>query len=339
MTDTVHLHIGEPKSGTTYIQETLQANVDTLRDRGVLFPRQRDQVRAAQSTIRNKGDRAKWLELASSVLAWEGSGAVISMETLCRADEAAIQPTVGAFGTANVHVVITSRDLIRTLPAQWQQSTQHRKAWSWKEYCSSVVEGRKDPASRNFWSQHDVQRMVRDWASVVPTERITVVTLPQRGGDQNELWKRFALAVDIDADGLEIVQPANESLGSTSAELLRRVNLALEDSDITDREYNTVVRNQVARKVLGPRRSRESRVQVPAAAAEWAQNEAERIIDAITDAGVRVVGNLADLRPNTTDLVDGSAEPVDEEVTEAAVDAIRGMVELLASHKRARSAD
>jgi len=33
--DAVHLHIGVPKSGTTYIQETIWTNLDRLRDLGV----------------------------------------------------------------------------------------------------------------------------------------------------------------------------------------------------------------------------------------------------------------------------------------------------------------
>ena len=38
MTRVVHLHIGAPKTGTTYIQTRLGRNTKTLADNGVHFP-------------------------------------------------------------------------------------------------------------------------------------------------------------------------------------------------------------------------------------------------------------------------------------------------------------
>ena len=335
MTPTIHLHIGEPKSGTTFLQGVMRQNRVELRRRGLLVPGHREQIKAAHSTIRDKADRTRWKELAATMLAWSGTGAVISMETLCRAEPASIRATVAAFGSAHVRIVITARDLVRTLPAQWQQSTQHRKTWSWHEYYSAVVDGRTSaPASRNFWSQHDLQRMVEQWSDVVPRDRISVVTLPHRGGEPTVLWRRFATALDLEPDGIEMVSPSNESLGVPSAELLRRLNLLLEQSDLSDKEYGSLVRSLIVRTILAPRRSHETRVRLPESAAEWATGEAERIIGAVEAAGVQVIGDLADLRPQFDDLEGKHSEPVEESVTDAAVDAIRGLVELLAERRR-----
>ena len=133
MTPTIHLHIGEPKSGTTYLQAMLDENRKALEAAGLLTPGPREQIRAAQDAIRRRSDGELWQALADKLLAWSGPTALVSMETLCRAHPSAVKRAVNAFGDAEVRVHVTARDVLRSLPAQWQQSTQHRKTWTWPE--------------------------------------------------------------------------------------------------------------------------------------------------------------------------------------------------------------
>ncbi len=334
MNRTVHLHIGEPKSGTTYLQGVLHENRAELKENGLLLPGHREQIRASQDAIRGKDDGTMWSELVSSLLTSDVSQSLISMETLCRAEGAAVRRAVSALGTADVRVYITARDLVRSLPAQWQQSTQHHKTWSWHEYFEAVVESRKGhPAFRNFWSQHDLEAILKRWSAAVPIDHITVITLPPAGADPEILWRRFAEAIGIGSANYRMVNPANESLGASSAELLRRLNVSLADSGLSEKKYNTVVRSTLARQILAGRRQRETKVALPSTAGPWATREAERIIDAVGSSGVNVIGDLAELRPKLDDLAAKVDEATSEEVADAAVDALRGLVEELAGSR------
>ena len=330
MTPTIHLHIGEPKSGTTYLQAMLEENRDLLERAGLLTPRQREQIRAAQDAVRRRSDGQLWQSLADKLLAWTGPNALVTMETLCRANPSGVRRAVRAFGDTDLRVHITVRDVLRSLPAQWQQSTQHRKTWTWPEYSGAVIAGdSRHPATNNFWSQHDLETILDRWAKVAGAGNVYVITVPQRGADPMTLWQRFAGALSLPAVTVTPVKPSNESLGEVSAELMRRVNEAVEPLELTEKQYNTAVRAMLAREVLAPRRSAEPKVTPPPSAGPWAQRESERIIKAVGSSGVHVVGNLDDLRPQVSDLRE-THQPTDQELVEVAVDAVRGLVLALA---------
>lgn len=329
MSSTVHLHIGEPKSGTTYLQSVLALNVDTLRGAGWLYPRPADQIRAAQDAIRGKEGGALWRELVSTLEAWDGPNALISMETLCRARRPAVKRALEPLTGMTTRVHLTVRDLLRSLPAQWQQTTQHRKTWGWPEYCSAITQEDADaPVTRNFWSQHDLADMLQVWTSEVGANNVYVITVPPSGSDPSLLWQRFSQALGIEALQVQFGEPANESLGAVSAELLRRLNERLDEFDLTERQYSLAVRQTLSRQILATRRSDEPKVEVPETALPWAERHAERIISAIQATGVNVVGDLSDLRP--TSVVTGAATvPTDEQLLDAALAAIAGLVNVV----------
>ena len=64
----MHLHIGEPKTGTTYIQAMLFHHQERLRDAGVLVPgRNLDHIRAGHDML----GRSKTAGTHSTEGAWE----------------------------------------------------------------------------------------------------------------------------------------------------------------------------------------------------------------------------------------------------------------------------
>jgi hypothetical protein len=331
MTPTIHLHVGEPKSGTTYLQAMLDENREALEQAGLLTPGQREQIRSAQDAIRGTSDGQLWQAMAHKLVAWSGSDALVSMETLCRANPSSVKRAVRAFGDAEVRVHITVRDVLRSLPAQWQQSTQHRKTWTWPEYSGAVIAGQSGhAATRNFWSQHDLEAILKRWSKVVGAQRVYVITVPRGGADPLLLWQRFAQALSLPAVEVSQVSPSNESLGEVSAELMRRVNEAIEPLELSEKQYNHAVRAVLARKVLAPRRSAEPKVLPPPEAAPWAQRESERLIAAVTDAGVHVVGDLDELRPQVGETGPVAHVPSDSDLAVAATEAVSGLVAELA---------
>ncbi len=188
MADKVVLHVGLMKSGTTFIQRQLFAHQSTLRERGTLVPGKKwnEQVKAVKDLIRpgNEHDGA-WAELAGRVREWPGT-AVVSMEFLGPAGPKVIKRLVESVAPAPVEVIITARDLNRSIAALWQETIQNGRSWGWPEYVAGVREACPwhDPqdvgeAGRTFWRQQDLSRIADTWTAA--GGRISLVTVPHPG--------------------------------------------------------------------------------------------------------------------------------------------------------------
>ena len=345
MTDVVHLHIGEPKTGTTYLQAMLVQHQQQLAADGLLHPGGRiDQVRGAQEMLDRRDEgrgrlTGRWRALAEEIAAFDGPAAVISMESLVRARPQQAERTVTALGVPSVRVVVTLRDLVRVIPAQWQESLQFGHTWTFAEYLDAITSKRprKSKSGRNFWEQHDTTRILGVWSDVVGTDNVTVVTLPRTSSDPLALWRRFATALDIDAGRYDAVRTANESLGAASAELMRRINLRLGDDSIPRQAYGRVLRDGLSKSILANRRESEARVVLPDQVRPWANRRSEQIVGSIVALGVTVVGDLGDLRsePVASNATSTPAPVLADEaaVSAAAVDAI---IALAGGHKLTR---
>lgn len=336
VSQTVFLHVGLPKSGTTYLQAVLGKNKRDLEQRArLLYPGATwgDQVDAVRDVRRMKippSQRASvagaWDRLVAEIRAWPHD-AVVSMEWLCMATKGQIMRIVEDLDDAEVHVVFTTRDVGRTVPAAWQEFSQNRSTWRWPEFLQQVTgeDAMSSPAGGAFWGQQDMALLLDRWTSVVPAERVHVVTLPQSGADPAELWKRMSAVLGIDPEGYDLTDlGSNASLGMESAELMRRVNVRLQEVGTPVPVYNRVFKHQVAKQVLAARKGEESKVLLPGEYHDWARAKAEEQIRAIESSGAQVVGDLDDLRP----VLDPSRaqavaeEPDPEAVLEAAVQAL-----------------
>ena len=327
------LHVGLPKSGTSYLQKVLSANRERLAEQaGYLFPGEtwNDQVLAVRD-LRNltPGGGAvpgSWRRLAEEVTRWRGDS-VVSMEWLCAAKDEEIERILASFPQHAVLVAFTARDLARTVPAAWQEFMQNYQTWGWNEFLEGIRDPRStSPSGRAFWSQQDLPALVRRWEQHVGSDRIAVVTLPQSSTDRDLLWRRFADVMQIDPDGYRTDDLAgNESLGLESAELMRRVNELVRHEQLPRRAYNRQFKHQLAKEVLAARRARESRLALPDEAAAWARELAEEHIAAVTALGTRVVGDLAELRPAAPTAGRQPDEISDSELLETALAAIVGM--------------
>ena len=333
---TTHLHIGLPKSGTTYVQQMVEATRDEWEAKGWLIARPRDQVQAAQDAIRQRGRLGAWSGLVDTIDSWSGTDALISVETLCRADREAVDRIVESVSGSPVRVLITARDIARSLPAQWQQSTQHRKPWTWAEYSGAVMSGeRSHQAARSFWSQHDLPKILDRWTAAAGVDNVCVVTVPHPGGSPDVLWQRFTAALGVTVNPVADLPRANEALGAASAELLVRLNQTDQVAAMTDGQYNRVIRAFLARQVLADRRADEPKVGMASTSAGWADNEAERIMSAIRSSGVAIFGDIEDLRPRPEAFIPAAdatpSSDVEAAVEQAMWSALIGAVDRLAS--------
>ena len=159
-----------------------------------------------------------------------------------------------SFGTdVEVHVVLTARDLLRQLSAEWQEHVKHRSTLRFDEFVASV---REQAPSRSgwFWRVQDYVGLANRWGEGLPPSRVHVVTVPPAGAPQGLLWRRFAGLLGLEPDSFDTsTSRANTSLGLEQAELLRRVNVALGDRLALPGPYPVVVKQVLAHKVLAGR--------------------------------------------------------------------------------------
>src|ERR1700751_4464713 len=153
----VFLHIGEPKTGTTFIQQVLWGNRAELAAQGVVLPghHPQDHFRASQDLrgiAKLASDPAgswtgEW-EILARQAQQAGQGAVISHELFSAADEEQAGRAVGSLLPAEVHVVLTVRDIATLLPAEWQETVKHRNARGWEGWLRGVVDPGKGRGGR-----------------------------------------------------------------------------------------------------------------------------------------------------------------------------------------------
>jgi hypothetical protein len=336
MAPVVYLHIGSPKTGTTYVQDVLWNNREALETDGVLLPGhyRYARVQAVRELLKWNPDEGEqpesWPRLAGEVNRWGGRSAVISQEFLCWATDEQIKIVVDSFPESTVRVVLTVRDVARLVPAQWQTAMRQRNTWTLDEYADGVAgtgSGKRGQRlTRHFWRRHDYGPILQRWVDAVGVDNVCVVTLPTSGSDPEELWRRVCSAIDIDPATTTPGEASHESLGAASAELMRRLNELPEVKELTMQEYHKSVNGALSRRVLGKRRSREQSLTLPEEHREWAERESDRVINDIGAVGVRVIGDLEDLRPraSSADAVAPEELPA-AELLAAALDGLAGM--------------
>ncbi len=333
MSRRVFLHVGVPKSGTSYVQKVMRANKARLAsEASLLFPGDlwRHQVLAVRDLRGMKPrrpSRGAWARLVAEVDAWPGDS-LVSMEWLCAATPKQIRKAVKDLAPAQVEVVFTVRDLGRTLPAAWQEFVQNRRDWTWEQFLSAVTrrETSEHSPGRIFWSQQDVPVLIDRWAHGVGREHVRVITLPSRGTAPEVLWGRLASVLGLPDDFTLAGRPsANESLGLESVEMLRRLNPLLREAGMTKQGYNRLLKAGLAKRVLSGRKQGESTVVLPASYRAAVEQLAREQVEAIRASGVEVVGDLDDLivQPTPDDgtaaVVTASGTLSEERVLDAAL--------------------
>jgi hypothetical protein len=301
----VYVHVGLPKTGTTYIQSALWDSRDRLASAGCLVPGSARQAmwNAASDFLgrRPRGAEAPqaegaWDAVVAAVHAWDGDRAIVSHELLGTASRRQAQRLVRNLAHCEVHVVITVRNLPSLLPSVWQQEVRKGRTWTWTEFVTAVrdVESGPQTAGVAFWLRFDVERVVRLWGAAVPPARVHVVLVPPRGTPAEALLGRFARATGIDSRLLATADPnPNTSLGVAETEALRRLNVALAGS-LNEREYMLVVGRSVVPALRANSTSTRARLSVEDQA--WFEAKSREVAVFLRDHPCEVVGDLADLR-------------------------------------------
>ena len=283
------------KSGTTSIQALLFGQREALADRGVLTlgGRWTDQVDGVRELIASPEAPGKpWQRLVEQAQGWSGTS-VISMEFLGPFIPRRVKAAVASFGGLPVHVVLTVRDLNRSVPSLWQETVQNGRAWSWADYRADARDARPWQAhppvapsgpGRKFWRQQDAHRIVSRWADVVGPDRVTVVTLPPPGAPSRTLTERFGQAAGFATDDLVVPEPKNTALGAASAQVLQRLNIRLAELGLADTDARSLRKGLLAKRVMSTRRGDEQRIGLEVQ--PWLAQTSAQMIERLADTGV-----------------------------------------------------
>jgi hypothetical protein len=330
----VYVHVGLPKSGTSYLQAVFADNKARLERRAhVLYPGATwaDQVLAARDVLsanphglRDPAVQGAWQRLVDEVAEWDGD-CLVSMEWLGSAEPGQVRRIVETLAPARVEIIVTIRDIARTVPAAWQEFVQNWELWSWPEFLSAVTSDspRGTPAGNLFWAQQDIGRVLAIWGDVLAAEQLHVVTVGQPGATAANLWLRVAEVMGVDGSLFDASgRGSNESLGLESAELMLRLNQVSRARGLEWPVYNEMFKHALAKRGLSKRRHRESRLRLPKALEPWARAKTAEQIRAIEASGAAVVGDLDDLQPVFDANGDEPADVNSVAVLDAALDGL-----------------
>ncbi len=261
------LHVGLPKTGTTYLQALLAGHRDVLREAGVLYPFVRPgamflgavEVRGSHEKfgLAAQDVAGTWAALCERVRAHDGTS-IVSHEILGGAEPDEIARALAPLDGLDLDIVVTARDLGRQATADWQEEVKLGDARSFadfeREELRADVPGGTGAVRPHFWHAQDYAAALRRWSTAVPEERVHLVVCPPPGAPPEVLWRRFADACGIDGkvEGLvdaSTVPAANPSLGAAQIALLRRLNADL-DGRLDPREHARLVKRGLAEGLL-----------------------------------------------------------------------------------------
>jgi hypothetical protein len=340
MTEQLYLHVGAPKSGTTYVQRILERNRAALADHGVLVvgADHLDRVHAGMVVredprLKDLGPRARssWQRLVEETRAWGGTKAVLSYELFAGASAEQAERALADLAGIDVHVVVTARDFGKAVPSAWQERLKFALTTPLEEWTPKPESA--GPRAEWGWRTMDPAGVAARWGAGLAPDHVHVVTAPRSGSaGKDELWHRFAAACGLDVPALDLdLERVNESMGVVAAELLRRVNEKVTAPIDTNREHALWLRDTLAHGVLSTLGSEP--IGITDAQYADALARSEDCIKRVAEAGYAVHGDLDDLRA-TRPGGRTPGETTDAELLDAATRTIVQLLVLLRERTR-----
>lgn len=302
----VVLHVGTPKSGTTFLQRALWRNRDELEAMGVIAAgtRHYDMFHAAIE-LRQSHDfwgrspeqiDGTWDRLCEGARAFPGT-TVMSHELLGAAKREQVDRGLAALDGLDVHLVVSARDLARQVASDWQERVKNGNPVTFADFCANVGLERQN----GFWRNQHLIGILDRWARALPPDNVHLVVGPPSGAAPDVLWRRFGDAVGFDASAIDPTtdEPkANQTLGAVQVAVLRRVNEEL-GGRIPQPAYSKVVKRVFAQSILAGQSSAPAQCppELVGRLAEIAVRQNARFVK----RGYRIHGDLEELVPVTPD--------------------------------------
>ena len=334
-----YIHVGLPKTGTTYLQQALWGNRRVLADSGVMVPGEGrlSQRHAAYDLLGRRigGDDqdripGSWQRLVDAIAASSGGSVIISEELLVHARRRHVRRILKDLDEFEVHVVVTVRDLGRALGSMWQEQVSKGATWPWPEYLAAVRSPGSGPATAGvgFWLRYDLRRVLGSWETAVPRPRIHVVVVPPDGSSPMTLLSLFLAAVDVRDSAVSAPRRGtNRAVGVVETEVVRRLNELLVGR-LNERQrvrvFNTAIKP--ALRAHGG----ETRLAVPVEFHDWLEQASRDLVHVLTDSDYDVVGDARHLE--VRELDNRGVDPTNIEAEAVAAAAIAALGGVTASY-------
>ncbi len=329
MTRRVLLHVGAPKTGTSFVQDILFTHRDTLRERGILYAADRhdahflaalDLMELPWGGLEREAGGA-WDRLAAQVRDWPGTS-IISHEIFGTASRVQVARALSTLGDASeIHLVFSARDLVRQIPAEWQENLKHRRTTEYAQFIERLRdEQRSTEVAQWFWGVQEVPDVLDRWADSIPRDRVHLVTVPPPGSSPTLLWERFAGLFGLDPAEFTPTARTNASLGVPESAMVRRLNERLNDV-LPNHHYRRFVRELLVHENLSSRPG-SARLSLSDEAHRWASDLGRSWVSELALRGYDVVGELDDLVPGPPRPFTDPDTVAEREVSDAAIDAL-----------------
>ena len=336
MTNRLFFHVGLPKTGTTYLQDSLWARKGQLRRAGFLVPLRSGYMHYA-AALEMRGELPEHLgkfagvldRLVGRVNEWDGD-AIVSHELFTMASAEQVDALFARLKVSELHVVMTARDVARQVPADWQETVKNGYRFDYGRYVDDLV---RDDPSTFFWQMQDIPAIAERWCRGVPPERVHVITVPGSGAAPDELWRRFCSVLGVDPDvfrGAE--RAANTSMGVAGTEFIRQLPEFVGDGPpITPEFRHPLIKILLAQKIIA--QHDDVPIGLQAAHRDWFIEKSVGYVDYIKRRGFHVVGDLESLvsRP---ELLPDHVTPSAAQVVDAGVTGIVGLIEERAEYEK-----
>ena len=326
----VLLHIGLPKTGTTYLQQVVWGNRDRLASDGVLLPGfgHREHLWAAldlQERPRLAKRHAKapgsWQRLVDEA-AGRDEDVLLTHEFFCGASAEQAARAIAAFPESEVHLVVTARDAASVVSAGWQESVKNGGTVDLPAVLAGKAAGGPEFSMRTW----DLAGVLERWTPGLPPDRVHVLVMPGSGQPHDLHWRHLAEVLEVDPEAYDLPTDAvNPALGIVQIEVLRQVNAHLPSYSAHDR--GVWIRGYLAEDLLaGQPRERGA---MPAEHRARFADLDRAATQLISERGFHVLGDLSGLAPEESRNA-GGREPGTVSAAELVESAARLVADIVA---------
>ncbi|MFC8798182.1 hypothetical protein ACFT2C_10665 [Promicromonospora sp. NPDC057138] len=336
------LHIGLPKTGSTALQHAASRLKKKLRAEGVIYPGNGENHHKGTSWLAGlkigylsdpTPQEQWWLNLKRELDRHESRRGLVSFEMICTTDIDGAHRTVDALGDGGrvpVHVTLVLRNFGTFVPSYWQESLKRGNTESLDAYLRRVL---KDPAAveaSGAFHRRDGHSLIERWSAAVGPENITVIVLEKE--QPARLLDTFESMLDLPEGLLRSGSPtgigANRGMSAAEAALVHRLNeQIIGEWQASPSDHRSLVHHGVVNRLLSSREPADSegKLTIPGWAAQSCVEAGRIFADSVRSAGVRVVGDLAELERPVPTADDESLAAPDVVPFDFAVEALLGM--------------
>ena len=332
--NSIMLHIGAHKTGTTSLQAALFAASKQLEEQGVINlvadgdetanPAARAVQRLPSSGSAGAPvDYNVWTTLVRQAQAYPNQLVSISAEAFAVSESLVIKQIVNDLGLDRLQVVITLRPLGKILPSQWQQDLHG--AWLSVEFEEWLRQTLKEArpikkigplqVPHQFWFRHRHDALLQRWIDAVGRDRITLVVADDQR--KSSLLEHFEKLLSLSAGTLTSTGiTRNQSMTLPEMQIRQRYGEQLESSElgkkiVAQSRYHKALR--ILRK-MRPENENDARLIVPAWSYERVGEIQHEMVERMQASGVAVIGTLNQLNwlPERNEVNKGRVSQVDE---------------------------